>query len=186
MATHAARRLARVVSVMILEPGSPIESTSAEAVEVTLGGFEGDRHAGLTRLADVRNKDVPRGTEVRNDRQVTIVGEEELAQVARALEVPEIRPQWLGANLCLAGLEDLSDLPHGTRLQFPGGAGLWIEAQNRPCTAPGRAIAAAYPNHQALASQFPKVALGLRGLTASVVHPGRIAVGDTVDVLPPA
>jgi len=186
MATEAARPQARVVSVMILEPGSEIESTVVDTVQVSRAGFEGDRHAGLTRLADVRNKGVPRGTEVPNDRQVTIVAQEELAQIALALGVPEIRPQWLGANLCLSGWDGLSDTPRGTMLMFPSAAALRVEGQNQPCTLPGRAIEAAYPDRDDPATSFPKEAMGLRGLTASVAHPERIAIGDTVHVSPPA
>jgi MOSC domain-containing protein YiiM len=171
-----------VESITILEPGSKVESTPVESIEVTPAGFKGDRHAGLTRRADVRTKDVPRGTEVRNDRQVTIVAREELAQVALALGIPEIRPEWMGANLCLRGLEGLSTLPRGSRLVFPGGVVLWVEAQNKLCTAPGRAIQAAYPDRPDLATSFPKLALGLRGLVASVERPGHIAAGDPVDV----
>jgi MOSC domain-containing protein YiiM len=171
---------------MILEPGSKIESTVVETVQVSLAGFEGDRHARLTRMADVRNKDVPRGTEVPNDRQVTIVAQEELARVALALDVPEVRPEWLGANLCLSGWDGLSDTARGTMLRFPSAAVLRIEAQNQPCTLPGRAIEAAYPDRDDLAPLFPKMAMGLRGLTASVTRPGRISIGDRVRVSPPA
>lgn len=186
MASNTTRQLVRVVSVMILEPGSEIVSTVVETVQVSRDGFEGDRHAGLTRLADVRNQDVPRGTEVPNDRQVTIVAQEDLARLALALSVPEVRPEWLGANLCLSGWEGLSDAIPGTRLLFPGSAALRIEAPNQPCTLPGRAIAAAYPGRDDLVTSFPKLALGLRGLTASVDQPGRISIGDTVQVSPPA
>lgn len=176
------RRRAKVVAVMILEPGVRIVSRPLDDVEVTPAGFAGDRHAGLTRKADVRDKDVPRGTEVRNDRQVTIVSQEELARLAHTLDVPDIRPEWLGANLCLAGLDDLSHLPSGSELKFGGGAALRIEAQNRPCKVPGEAVQAAYPQRAGLGSAFPKAALGLRGLVATVHDPGRIAVGDPVEV----
>jgi len=174
-----------VASVMILEPGSKVISAPVDSAQVTQAGFEGDRHAGLTRLADVRNKDVPRGTEVRNDRQVTIVSQEELAQVADALGVPAVRPEWLGANLCFSGMGGLSALPKGTQLGFPGGVVLLVEAQNRPCTVAGGAIEAACPDRPGLATAFVKAALERRGLTASVRQPGRISVGDAVDVSPP-
>jgi MOSC domain-containing protein YiiM len=182
MTRSKVRRQAKVVAVLILEPGAQIVSRPLDVVEVTPAGFAGDRHAGLTRKADVRDKGVPRGTEVRNDRQVTIVSQEELTRVAQALDVPEICPEWLGANLCLAGLDDLSHLPSGSELKFGGGASLRIEAKNRPCKVPGEAIQAAYPQRTGLGAAFPKAALGLRGLVATVHDPGRIAVGDPVEV----
>jgi len=170
---------------MIVEAGSIIESTRMARVQVTAAGFDGDRHAGLTRPANVRDKDVPRGTVLRNDRQVTIVSQEELAQVAAALDVPEVRPEWLGANLSLSGVTNLSGLPPGSRLVFSDGVVLGVEAQNQPCTGPGRVIQAAYPQHPGLAAAFPKAARGLRGLTASVRQPGSIATGDLCEVHPP-
>lgn len=181
-AKGSGRRQPSVVSVMVLAPGSRVVSTPRQIIYLTAEGVEGDRHAGLTRLADSRNKDVQRGTEVRNDRQVTIVSEEELARVAEGLRVPEVRPEWLGANLCLSGLVALSDLPQGTQLSFPTGAVLRVEAQNQPCTVAGGGVESAYPDRTGLASEFPKAAMGLRGLTASVDQPGPISVRDAVDV----
>ena len=185
MSDESTRDQTRVVSVMVMARGSRILSTPMETIRLTADGVDGDRHAGPTRLADARNKDVERGTELRNDRQVTIVSQEELALVADALKVPEIRPEWLGANLCLSGLDGLSELAEGTRLSFPGGAQLRIEAQNRPCTVAGGGVESAYPERQGLASEFPKAALGLRGVTASVDQPGPISVGDVADVSSP-
>lgn len=170
----------RVLSVLILEPGAKIISTNVPEVKVTEAGFEGDRHAGKTRRADVRNPDVPRGTSVPNTRQVSIVSAEDLAEIARRLEVSEVQPAWLGANLSLEGLGRLADLPRGTRLDFSGGCTLVVSEENNPCTGPGEALEAQYPERTGLAAQFPKQALHLRGVVAWVETPGRIAEGDSV------
>ncbi len=143
-------------------------------------GLEGDAYAGLTRRADVRAPEYPRGTEIRNTRQVSIVSVEELEEIARRMGLPRIEPVWLLANLALRGIPDLTHLPPATRLIFPGGAGLVVESENRPCRTPGEVIQEHYPERKGLAGQFPRVALGLRGVVAWVERPGQITVGDSV------
>jgi hypothetical protein len=171
-----------VASVLILEQGARIISTEVPDVTVSAAGFEGDRHAGLTRRADVRSPDVPKGTPIRNTRQVSIVSHEDLAEIARRLELPRVKPAWLGANLSLRGLGCLADLPADTRLAFSGGCVLVVSDENNPCTGPGEALEAQYPHRTGLASEFPKQALHLRGVVAWVETPGPIAAGDSVSV----
>ena len=126
-----------------------------------------------------------RGRTVRNDRQVSIVAVEELGQIAGPLGVPEIKPTWLGVNLALSGLADLSRQPAGTRLVFPEGPELEIEAIINPCTAPGKVIESHFEGRAGLASDFPKAAEGLRGVVASVRRGGDIRAGDPVRVFLP-
>lgn len=175
----------RVEAVMILEPGADIVSTPLDAVRVTEAGFAGDRHAGLTRKAGVRDKDIEQGTEIRNNRQVSIVSVEEMEQIARRMDLPRVRPEWMGANLCLRGIESLTELPHGTRLRFESGVELVIHGENKPCTGPGKVLEQQYPDREGLASHFPKQALHLRGLVGWVDQPGEIQVGDRVEVVVP-
>jgi MOSC domain-containing protein YiiM len=170
---------------MVLPAGASVVSTPQDIVEVTPEGFAGDRHAGRTRPAGVRDARGLKGRTVRNDRQVSIVAVEELRQIAKALDVPEIQPTWLGANLALSGLPDLSRRPAGTRLVFPDGTELEIEATNNPCTAPGKIIASHHDDHPGMASAFPKAAKGLRGVVASVRRSGTIRTGDPVRVFLP-
>jgi MOSC domain-containing protein YiiM len=177
--------IGEVLRVMVLEPEAKIISTPVESVEVTEAGFAGDRHAGMTRKADVRTKGVERGTPVKNTRQVSLVAEEELAEIARRLQIETVEPQWLGANLCLRGVDGLTRLAAGSRLVFSQGVELTIEGENQPCTGPGEAVEVHYPDRAGLASQFPKQAMHLRGLVGWVTSPGRIAVGDQVEVHPP-
>ncbi len=170
---------------MILEEGAEIISTPVGSVQVTPAGFLRDRHAGLTRRAGSRDAGIEPGEEIPNRRQVSIVSQEELAEISSRLGIPEVRAQWLGANLCLSGIKELTRLPHGTRLAFAGGVELAVEGENKPCRGPGEAIAAHYPERDGIARRFPTEALHLRGLVAWVEEPGEIAVGEAVEVRRP-
>jgi hypothetical protein len=154
-------------------------TTRQPQVTVTFDGIEGDRHSGPTLLSGGRTPHYPRGTEIRNDRQITIVSVEEIAKIAGALEIPELLPEWLGANLLLEGLPRLTQMPPSTRLYFAQGATLVVAQSNAPCTTPGNVIRDHY-HRPGLETLFPKAALGLRGLVAYVEKPGVIAAGDEV------
>ena len=82
-----------------------------------------------------------RGTEIRNERQLSIVASDELAVVANRMGLAELKPEWIGANLVLEGLPNLSMLPAGTLLFFKGGVTLKVDGQNKPCRYAGRSIA---------------------------------------------
>jgi hypothetical protein len=161
-----------------LQPGTLL-TTSQIQVQATFAGFAGDLHAGLTRKADGRTPFYPRGSLIRNERQVTIVSSAELAQAAAELGIPEICPEWIGANVLLDGIPNLTLLPPRTRLFFASGAVLLVTGENQPCTIAGQAIEqqVAQPG---LAQRFPKAAVHRRGLTATVEHPGMIRLGDAV------
>ena len=176
---------AQVVGVYVGLDAHTLVTTPADEARVTFEGFVGDRHAGLTRPSDGRTPHYPRGTEIRNSRQVSIVSAEELAEIARAMALESVRPEWLGANLLLAGIPRLTRLPPGVRLFFSGGAVLAVEGENLPCLAPGRVIQALHPHISGLASRFVKAAWGRRGLVAWVEKPGLIRVGDDVRLLQP-
>jgi hypothetical protein len=174
-----------VITCLIVERGA-IASRPVGSLTLDFEGIVGDRHAGATRGATSREPWYPRGTIIRNDRQVSIVAEDELAVVARNLGLPALDPAWVGANLAVAGIADLSALPPGTRLSFAGRAVLRVEAENGPCRVAGRSIAAHVPGRDGLDLLFPKVARHRRGLVASVEKPGTIRVGDAVGVRLPA
>lgn len=161
-----------------LSPDTLITTPQTQA-RVTFAGFDGDHHAGLTRKSDGRTPFYPRGTLIRNERQVTIVSPAELALAAAELGIPEIRPEWIGANLLIDGIPRLTQLPPTTRLFFAGGAVLLVSGENRPCTTAGRAIEQQV-GQPGLAERFPKAAAARRGLTATVERPGWIRLGDAV------
>lgn len=98
-----------------------------------------------------------------------------------------IRPEWIGANLLLDGIANLSMLPPGTQLFFKGGVTLKIDSQNGPCGIAGRqvAIRAGMPDLEAGSLLFPKAAKRLRGLVAWVEKPGMLTTGEDVSVRVP-
>jgi hypothetical protein len=155
-----------------------------QSLVVDLAGIPGDRHYGLLRPADVRQKIYPRGTLIANRRQISIVSEEECAMIAKRMGLPEIRPEWLGANLMLSGYNGgITTLPLGTRLLFLQGTGLICEGENLPCLGPGEIIAAYY-NQPELAKDFVKAAVKSRGIVCSVEREGSIALGEMCTIIP--
>lgn len=175
--------LARVAGVYVA-PSDHFVTRATDALDLDFEGIAGDYHRGITRKSGGREPWYGRGTEMRNERQVSIVCSHELAQIARNMDLNEIRPEWLGANLVMDGVPMLSMLPSGTMLFFKGGVTLKVDSQNGPCRIAGRAVAenAGMADIEAGALLFPKAAKRLRGLVAWVEKPGRIAAGEDVSV----
>lgn len=182
-----ARKLSASVAGVFVAAGSHFETRAVDAIDLGFDGVAGDFHAGATRRSGGREPWYPRGTEIRNERQISIVAPDELERIARNMGIREIRPEWLGANLLLDGLPLLSFLPAGTLLFFWGGVTLKVDAQNGPCRVAGKLVAerARMEDREAGALLFPKAAKRLRGLVAWVEKPGRIAVGEDVSVRVP-
>ena len=150
-----------------------------ETVEARFEGLDGECHGGLTRpsCSRVTVLHPTRGTEIRNTRQVSILSAEELAEVASALGLPALRPEWVGANLVLEGIPALTLIPPASRLVFDDGPVLAVDVENGPCRFPGDVIEAAHPGH---GRGFAKAARGRRGVTGWVERPGRLALGQRV------
>lgn len=170
----------RVEAVLIMPPGEGAATDELAEVVVEWDGFVGDKHFGPTKPAGSSQKPYPKGTEVRNTRQVSIVSSEELVEIADGLGVPEVKPDWVGANMLISGIVNFSKLQPGTRLHFADGVGLVIEGENMPCTTAGSTVQEHYPEIENLVSAFPKKALGKRGVVAWVERPGLIRKGDRV------
>lgn len=124
---------------------------------------------------------------MRNERQLSILCGTELADAAQAMDLDRIEPEWIGANIVLAGVKDLSKLPPRSLLFFESGATVKVDGQNAPCRFAGESIAEHYPDQDAmaLALAFPKKAVGKRGLVGWVEKPGTITAGETVTVQVP-
>lgn len=182
-----ARKLAGHVAGTFLAPLDHFETRAVPDLAMTVEGIEDDFHAGLTRASGAREPWYPRGTEMRNERQITIVAPDELAAIARAMGIAEVKSEWIGANLLIDGVPRLSMLPPGTLMFFAGGVTLKIDAQNGPCRIAGRAVAenAGMADQAAGSLAFPKAAKRLRGLVAWVEKPGTIANGEAVSVRVP-
>lgn len=161
-----------------------LEKAKADELTLTLDGIVGDCHSGRSRPSDSRTlKQYPRGTEILNSRQVSIVSVEEMAEVAMRLGIADVKPEWVGANLLVSGIPDFTLLPPSTRLMFSSGATLIIDIENAPCRFPAEIIERHHPGH---GTPFPKVAVNKRGVVARVEKAGLIRKGDVIGLyLPP-
>ena len=157
-----------------------ITSRACDLVTVSFDGFKGDSHSGVTRRSCVRVKEQYReGTVIRNTRQISIVSVEELAVIADLMEIASIKPEYLGANICLSGLPDLSLLPPSSRLLFSNGVSLVVDMQNEPCKYPADVIDSVYPGRGKF---FVKHAFERRGVTAWVEREGELAGLESVEL----
>jgi len=182
-----AMKLNAVAAGVYDAPRDHFETRKVQSLTLDFQGIAGDFHAGYTRRSGGREPWYPRGTEMRNERQISIVAPDELATVARRMALDEIKPEWVGANLLMDGVRQLSMLPAGTMLFFKGGVTLKIDAQNGPCRFAGRLIAerAGMADIDAGSLLFPKVAKRLRGVVAWVEKPGKIEQGEEISVRVP-
>jgi MOSC domain len=160
-----------------------LEKSKVNQLDLRFEGIVGDFHAGLTRKSDSRTlKQYPRNTDIRNVRQVTMVSEEELAEIAAAMGIPEAKAEWLGANLVTSGIPDLTLLTPSSRLQFPSGATLVVDMENHPCRQVADVILQHHPD---VTVGFVRAAWNKRGLTAWVEREGMISIGDAITVWVP-
>lgn len=160
-----------------------LETEARESLDVTLDGVVGDCHTGRTRRADARTlKQFPRGVDIFNSRQISIVSIEELKDVAGLMDIDEIKPEWLGATLLISSIPDFTLVPPGTRLMFSSGVSVIVDLENHPCIYPAEVIEKHHPG-KGLA--FPKKAMHKRGVVAYVEYGGRIARGDTIRLFLP-
>ena len=133
-------------------------------------------HSGETRASCSRvTAQYPKGTVIRNERQLSIVSEEELIEIARRLRLDAIDPARLGASMVVRGIPDFTRVPPSSRLIAPSGASLVVNMENRPCIFPARSIEAETPGH---GKGFKAAANGLRGVTAWIEREGRVVLGE--------
>ncbi|TMJ34177.1 MAG: MOSC domain-containing protein [Alphaproteobacteria bacterium] len=161
-----------------------LEKSRVDGLTLHFEGIEGDCHGGLTRNADVRTiRQYPRDTPICNVRQITLLSLEELAQIAGIMEIPQVKPEWIGANVVTSGIPDLTLLPPSSRLQFPSGATIVVDMENEPCRYPAEIIASHNPQAKV---GFVEAAKHKRGVTAWVEREGDITLGDQIAIwIPP-
>lgn len=178
------RRLkARAVKLLAAFNGE-MQTSEVERLELRLGGIVGDYHFGFSRKSGSREPWYARGTEMCNERQLTLVAEDELAYVAGRMGIDRIEPEWIGANMVIEGLRLLSLLPPRSQLFFSGGVTLRVDGANVPCKFSGASIASHYPERDqtSLSLAFPAEAKKRRGLVAIVEKPGVIEAGEEISV----
>ncbi|MBN9552339.1 MAG: MOSC domain-containing protein [Alphaproteobacteria bacterium] len=181
------RKLTAKAAALYAAPHDHFETKAVEELRLGFDGIAGDFHGGTTRRSGGREPWYPRGTEMRNERQLSLVAADELAIVAQRMGLEEIKPEWIGANLVIEGVPRLSMLPAGSLMFFSGGVTLKVDGQNKPCRVAGQSIAGhvGAADQDATALLFPKEAKRLRGLVAWVEKPGTISVDEEISVRVP-
>ncbi|MBJ6370958.1 MOSC domain-containing protein [Sedimentitalea arenosa] len=163
--------------------GGSLRSEARDTVDLAFGGVEGEAHAGDRRPSCSRVTNLyPKGTEITNTRQLSVLSDEEMGDIAAAMGLDALDPGLIGASMILRGIPDFSHVPPGSRLLFDSGACVTIDLENGPCVFPGREIEAEAPGHGKL---FKPAANDRRGVTAWVERPGAVALGDKLRLFVP-
>ena len=158
------------------EDREALMSPARDALDLTFEGVKGAFHAGLTRPSCSRVKSqYAKGTAIKNERQLSIVSQEEIDQIATEMGVDALDPMRLGATMVIKGIPDFSHVPPSSRLQAASGAPVTIDMENRPCQFPAKSLVR---DHGDAAKGFKPAATDRRGVCAWVAAEGRVAVGD--------
>jgi hypothetical protein len=162
----------------VLAKPAVLASVPETEVFASYAGVAGEVHAGLTRASCSRvTGQYPRGTEIRNVRQFSVISAEELALIAKDMGLERLDPSLLGASLVISGIPDFTHVPPSSRLQADSGATLVVDMENRACTLPAKGIEALHPGYGA---KFKPAAKDRRGVTAWVEREGVLRVGERV------
>ena len=160
----------------VSDRAASLAAESLGHVAVSYAGIAGEEHAGLTRPSCSRVvAQYPKGTEIRNVRQFSVLAVEDLAAIAAKMGVERIDPAWVGASLVVEGIPDFTHLPPSSRLQGPDGMTLVVDMENRPCHLPAKVIDAHLPG---VGGRFKAAAKGRRGVTAWVEREGVLRLGE--------
>lgn len=174
-----------VLQILITPPEEDV-SMPIEPGQFDFEGLRGDKHYGLTLLTHGRQPEYPRGTAIRNTRQITILSREDLITTSAELEIEKIDIRWLAGNLLVTGIPYLSLLPVGSRFLFQNGVVLVCNGENDPCSKPARITQENYPEKTDVKSKFVKAAMHRRGVTAWVEHPGSMQSNEEFHIELPA
>ncbi|MBS9720943.1 molybdenum cofactor sulfurase [Tianweitania sp. BSSL-BM11] len=172
------------VAGLFAAPERTFVTQAVDRLDLTFEGITGDFHQGITRRSGGREPWYARGTEMRNERQLSIVAPDEMSEIAQGMGLPEVRCEWIGANILMEGVPHLSMLPAGTLMFFRYGVTLKVDSQNQPCKLAGRSVGeqAGMADVHGASLLFPKIAKRRRGLVAWVEKPGTISAGETVSL----
>jgi hypothetical protein len=162
---------------------STLRAAVVPSLDLDFEGVTGGRHEGATRPSCVRVRNLyPEGTRIRNVRQLSVLSEDEIDQIARNMGLDQLNPALLGVSIVLRGIPDFTHVPPASRLQGPSGVTLTTDTENRPCVLPGREIEVDEPGH---GKDFKPAAKGIRGVTAWVERPGSLTLGDMMKLFVP-
>ncbi len=188
MKSIPAKKLTGKVNSVLKAEGRDFVSKPVDRLELTYGGIKGDYHEGLTRKSGGREPWYPRGTEMRNERSLSILSVEELDDIAKGMNLETLDAGWIGANLVMEGIPNLSLLPPRTLIMFDHGVTLRIDGYNAPCRQAGGSIAqhvgVETDDHtkSGMALSFVTAAHMKRGLVAWVEREGTIRPGEEFTV----
>jgi hypothetical protein len=170
------QQIGEIVWIGTVTPDAGLRSAAVSELVLSYAGAAGEAHSGVTRPSCVRVKTQwPEGTEIRNVRQLSVMSQEEIDQIAAICGLDYLDPALLGCTLVVKGISDLSHVPPSSRLQSPNLTTIVVDMQNRPCNLPAREIEIDHPTH---GKPFKAAAKGKRGVTAWVEHEGTFRVGD--------
>ncbi|SHJ33314.1 MOSC domain-containing protein [Shimia gijangensis] len=162
----------------VIDSAEDLRAESLDEMDLGFEGISEDGHSGLTRASCSRVKaQYPRGTEIANTRQVSILSAEELEEISDTLGIDEFDPAWIGASIILRGIPDFTHVPPSSRLQADSGATIVVDMENRPCVLPARVIEKEAPGH---GKGFKAASTDKRGVTGWIEREGVIRVGDVL------
>jgi hypothetical protein len=95
------RKMEATVAGLYVAPFDHFETRAVAELDLSFEGIDGDFHRGHTRRSGGREPWYPRGTEMRNERQLSIVAPDELALVAEAMGLPNSNRSGSGPISCL-------------------------------------------------------------------------------------
>ncbi len=183
---HATSITGRVEAILVNgnSDDDSIETHRVDEVDASFEGIVGERHSRLVTSSDVRYRRLyEKNTPIRNTRQISLVSQEDMAQVAGNLGVDRVEPEWLGANLLVSGIPNFTEVPPSSRLIFSSGASIVIDNENEPCRYPADVVNRHYPG---TGNRFVKAATNLRGTVGWVEREGKIRIDDTIALhIPP-
>ena len=160
-----------------------IASGAQSELSIGFEGATGEIHSGTTRASCVRVKMLhPEGTEIRNERQISIISQEEMDEIAAEIGLQSMKPEWFGATIVVKGIPDFTHIPPSSRLQADNGLTLCVDMENQPCIWPAKELDR---DHPGVGPKFKPAAKGKRGVTASVDRPGSLRVGDGLKLFIP-
>ena len=161
-----------------------IDGVAVAALELGFDGLDGVPYGGRTRPSCSRVKaQHPKGTEIANVRQLSIVSAEELEWIAAEMGLDRLDPAWLGATVVVRGIPDFTHIPPSARLQTEVGTTLIVDMENLPCHQPGLTVKR---HHGDAGKLFKTAAKDRRGVTAWVERPGSLRIGDRLRLHIPA
>ena len=161
-----------------------LANRAVEVLDLQFSGPVGESRSGLTRPSCARVvSQYPKGTEIRNTRQLCLMSVEELAEIAANMDVETLEPTLLSVSVLIEGLPDFTHLPPSSRLVNGEGASMCVDMENRPCHLPAKTIEAELPGKGGL---FKLASKGLRGVTGWVEREGKLRLGDELRLHVPA